>query len=61
MAIISIPKSVALQQQLDLDTALRKYLMDESLVFSTLFDKTLETFLHVDDNFDLEKVEAEVY
>jgi AraC-like DNA-binding protein len=58
VAIISIPKSVALQQQLDLDTALRKYLMDESLVFSTLFDKTLETFLHVDDNFDLEKVEA---
>ena len=58
VAIISIPKSVALQQQLDLDTALRKYLMDESLVFSTLFEKTLETFLHVDDNFDLEKVEA---
>jgi len=35
----------------------RKYLMDDSSAFSTLFDKTLKVFLHTDENLDLEKVE----
>jgi AraC-like DNA-binding protein len=57
VAIISIPKSVTIQHQLDLNTALRKYLMDDSSAFSTLFDKPLKAFLDFDDSFDLEKVE----
>ena len=55
VAIISIPNILAGQHALDFKKILGKYMFDENVQFSILFDKTLKAFLNVDETFDLKK------
>ena len=57
VAILSIPNTLTNQQKLDFKEILGKYMFDEKAHFSTLFDKTLKTFLNFDESFDLQEVE----
>jgi AraC-like DNA-binding protein len=57
VAIISIPNILAKQHKLDLKKILGKYMFDEDIEFSILFDETLKAFLHFDESFDLQNAE----
>jgi len=57
VAILSIPNGLIAQHALDFKKILGKYMFDENVQFSTLFDNTLKTFLNTDKDFDLQEVE----
>jgi len=57
VAILSIPNGLIAQDTLDFKKILGKYMFDENVQFSTLFDNTLKTFLNADEDFDLQEVE----